>query len=160
MHHTADADPTWLSQGLQSRRDVDPIAEDVFSLDDHVAEIDAYAQFDATVRPDASVPVGHRPLHLDRAAHRINDTREFHQHAITGGLDDAAAVLGDLRIEQLMAQRFEAFERAFLVRYYSRYLHLLPNRYKLWHKSTYLLTYPAECANPAGCPQRQPGSIL
>jgi hypothetical protein len=32
-----------------------------------------------------------------------------------GDLDGAAAVLGDYRIEELMAQRFEAFERAFLV---------------------------------------------
>jgi hypothetical protein len=41
---------------------------------------------------------------------------KFHQHAIAGGLDprarpgDAAMVLGDLRIEKLMAQRLEAFE--------------------------------------------------
>jgi hypothetical protein len=31
-------------------------------------------------------------------------------------LDDAAVVLGDFRIDELMAQRFEAFEGAFLVR--------------------------------------------
>jgi hypothetical protein len=31
-------------------------------------------------------------------------------------LDDPAVVLGDLRIEELMAQCFEAFERALLVR--------------------------------------------
>jgi hypothetical protein len=29
----------------------------------------------------------------------------------TGGLDDAAAVLGDFRIEELAAERLEAFER-------------------------------------------------
>ena len=29
---------------------------------------------------------------------------------------DAALVLGDFRIEELAAERFEAFERAFLVR--------------------------------------------
>ena len=65
---------------------------------------------------DTRVPLGHRLLHLDRAAHRVDDAGKFHQQAVAGGLDDAAVVLGDLRIEELAAQRFEAFERAFLVR--------------------------------------------
>ena len=62
------------------------------------------------------VPLGHRLLHRDRAAHRIDDAGKFHQQPVAGGLDDAALVLGDLRIEKLAAQRLEAFERAFLVR--------------------------------------------
>jgi hypothetical protein len=71
---------------------------------------------DATVCADASVPLRHRLLHCDGAAHCIDDARKFHQHPVAGGLDDAAVVLGDLRIDELMAQRFEAFEGAFLVR--------------------------------------------
>src|SRR5712671_6551655 len=47
---------------------------------------------------------------------------KFHQHAVTGGLDDAAVMLGDFRIEELAAQRLEAFERAFLVRSHDNYL--------------------------------------
>src|SRR5580700_7055637 len=66
-------------------------------------------------RSRASVPLGHRLLHLDRAAHRIDDATKLHQQAVAGGLDDAAAVLGDLRVEELMAQRLEAFVRAFFV---------------------------------------------
>ena len=62
------------------------------------------------------VALGHRALHFDRATHRIDDAGEFNQHAVAGGLDDAAAVLLDLVIDQLMAHRFEAFERTFLVR--------------------------------------------
>ena len=54
--------------------------------------------------------------HLDRAAHGIDDAGELHQQAVAGGLDDAAVVLGDLRVEKLMAQRLEAFLRALLVR--------------------------------------------
>ncbi len=65
---------------------------------------------------DTGVPLGHRLLHRDRTAHRIDDTGKLHQQAVAGGLDDAALVLGDLRIEKLMAQRLEAFERAFFVR--------------------------------------------
>ena len=56
------------------------------------------------------------PAALRPAAHRIDDAGKLHQQAIAGGLDDAAMVLGDLRIEELAAQRLEAFERAFLIR--------------------------------------------
>jgi hypothetical protein len=40
---------------------------------------------------------------------------KFHQHAVAGGLDDGAVMFADFRIEELAAQRFEAFERAFLI---------------------------------------------
>jgi hypothetical protein len=60
--------------------------------------------------------MSHRLLHCDRAAHGIDNARKLHQQAVAGGLDDAAMMLGDLRIEEFAAQRLEAFERAFLVR--------------------------------------------
>jgi hypothetical protein len=115
MSRVGDEHPAGIGEGLDPRGDVDAVAIEIVALDDDVAEIDADAQLDAVVSPDARVPFGHRLLHLDRTAHRINDTGKFDQHAVTGGLDDAAMVLGDLRIEKLAAQRFEAFERAFLV---------------------------------------------
>src|SRR5207245_3395880 len=111
-----EPEATGLGDAFDPRRDIDAVAIEVVALDDHVAEIDADAQFDAVVCPDTSVPLGHRLLHFDRAAHRIDDARKFHQQAVAGGLDDAAVVLGDLRIDELAAQRFEAFERALLVR--------------------------------------------
>jgi hypothetical protein len=46
--------------------------------------------------------------HLDRTSHRINDDHKLHQHAVAGGLVDAALVLADLRIDELAAQRLEA----------------------------------------------------
>ena len=70
--------------------------------------------------PTAGVPLRHRLLHRDGAAHCIDDAGKLRQHAVAGGLDDAAVMLGDLRIDELMAQRFEAFVRAFLIRPISR----------------------------------------
>jgi hypothetical protein len=66
--------------------------------------------------PTPGVPLGHCLLHRDRAAHCIDDAGKLDQQAVTGGLDDAAAMLGDFRIEELTAQRIQAFEGAFLVR--------------------------------------------
>jgi hypothetical protein len=60
--------------------------------------------------------VDHPALHFGGTAHRVDDARKLHQQAVTGGLDDAAPVLPNLRIDQLPAMRVEAFERTLLVR--------------------------------------------
>ena len=67
-----------IGEGFDPCRDVDAVAIEVVALDDHIAEIDADAQFDAIVRSDTGVSLGHRLLHLDLAAHRIDDARKFH----------------------------------------------------------------------------------
>jgi hypothetical protein len=115
INRIGDEHPAGIGQGFDPRSDVDPIAINVIGLDDDVAEIDADAQLDAAVRADTRVPFGHRLLHHDRAADRIDNAGKLHQHAVAGGLDDATAVFGDLRIEELAAQRLEAFVRALLI---------------------------------------------
>jgi hypothetical protein len=122
VNRIGDEHPAGIGQGFDPRRDVDAVAIEVVALDDHVAEIDADAQLDAAVRRDADVPLGHRLLDFDRAAHRIDDAGKLDQQTVAGGLDDTTVMLGDFRIEQLAAQRFEAFERAFLVRPLDRYI--------------------------------------
>src|SRR5260370_16606092 len=106
-----EAPPAGIGQGFDPCGDVDAVAVEVVTLDDNVAEIDPDAQFDAVVRPDARVPLGHRLLHCDGAAHRIDDARKFYQHAVAGGLDDATVVLADLRIDDLPAHRLHASKR-------------------------------------------------
>jgi hypothetical protein len=110
-----DEHPTGVSQSFDPYGDVDAVAIEIIALGDHVAEIDADAQLDAALRFDARVPLRHHLLHLDRTADRVDDPGKFHQHAVAGGLDDAAVVLGDFRIEELAAQGFEAFVRALLI---------------------------------------------
>jgi len=68
-----DQHPAGIGQGFDAYGDIDAVAIEVVALDDHIAEIDADAQFDAIVRRDTGVPLGHRLLHRDRAAHRIDD---------------------------------------------------------------------------------------
>jgi hypothetical protein len=109
MDRIGDEHPAGIGQGFDPCCDVDAVTVEVVALDDHVAEIDADAPFDAVVRRDTSVPLGHPLLHFDRAAHRVDDAGKFDQDAVAGGLDDPAVVLGDLRIEELAAQRLEAF---------------------------------------------------
>ena len=110
-----DADAARLGQRLEPCGDVDAVAEDVVAIDDDVAEIDADAELDAPILGHVRMALGGGLLHLDGAAHGVDDASEFYQHAVAGGLDDAAAVFGDLRVDQLTAQGLEARERAFLV---------------------------------------------
>jgi len=64
----------------------------------------------------ASLAIHHSALHLGRATDRIDDARKFNEDAVAGGLDDAALVLLDFRIDQLPSMRLKPVERAFLIR--------------------------------------------
>jgi hypothetical protein len=44
---------------------------------------------------------GHLALHLDGAAQCIHHTAELDEQSVAGGFDEAAAMLGDFRIEEL-----------------------------------------------------------
>ncbi len=50
-----------------------------------------------------------------RAGDRFDDARELDQNAVAGGLDDAALVLGNLRVDQLAAMGAQPRQRAGLV---------------------------------------------
>ena len=60
-------------------------------------------------------PLGHAALDQDSAGDRVDNAGEFAEHAVAHELDDAAAVLGDERLEQLLAVGLEAVEGTLLV---------------------------------------------
>jgi hypothetical protein len=51
MDRVGDEDAAEIGQGFDARGDVDTVAIEVVALDDHIAEIDADAQFDMAIRP-------------------------------------------------------------------------------------------------------------
>jgi hypothetical protein len=73
VHRPRHADPAGLGQGFEAGGDVDAVAVDVVVVADDVAEIDADAEFDAPLGRHIGVALGHSLLHLDGAAHRIDD---------------------------------------------------------------------------------------
>jgi hypothetical protein len=93
-HDAADADPAWLGQRFQTRRDVDAVAEDVLVLD-HVAKVDPNAELYPLIDRGYCIALAHLPLHLDRAAHRVDDAGELDQYSVAGGLDYPAMVFGE-----------------------------------------------------------------
>src|SRR5262249_39430839 len=64
---------------------------------------------------DIGVADRHFALHIDRAAHRIDDAGKFDEQPVARGLDDAAAMFLDLGVAELAADRPERGEGAFLV---------------------------------------------
>jgi hypothetical protein len=103
-HDAAHTDPAGLGHGFEAGGDVDAVAVNVALVDDNIAEIDADAELDAPFNQDVSVALGHRALHLGRAAHCTHDAGKLDQRAVAGGFDKAAAVLLDLWVEQFALQ--------------------------------------------------------
>ena len=68
---------------------------DVIFLNDHVAQIDADPELYPPRWRDVRVASRHPPLNFGSAQHRVGHAVELEQHAVAGGLDDAAAVLRD-----------------------------------------------------------------
>ncbi len=112
-----ETDRARLGDALQPRGDIDAVAHQVaVGLLDHVAEMDADAEFDAAVDGHAGVALDHAVLHLDGAAHRVDHAAELDQSPVAGPLDDATVVDGDGRVDQVAAQSPQPRERALLVR--------------------------------------------
>jgi len=106
----ADANAAGLRQRLQTRRDVDAVTKNIVVIDDDVADVDADPEVDALLGRQTRIPLGHAALHVDRAAHRVDDAGELQQQSIAGSLDDPAVVLSDLGVDQLAPVRFQGRE--------------------------------------------------
>jgi hypothetical protein len=110
-----NANTARLGERFEPRRNIDPVAIDVASLGDDVADIDAGAQRDAAILRKTSVPPDHAALDRDGEADRVHRAREFGQDAVARRLDDAAVMHGDQRIDQILALRLQGAQRTDLV---------------------------------------------
>src|SRR6516225_5763475 len=103
-HDPTHTDSTRLCQGFEAGGEVDAAAVNVALVDYDIAKVNADAELDAPLSWDVSIALGHSALHLDRAAHRIDDTGKLHQRAVAGGFDEAATVLLDPWVDQFALQ--------------------------------------------------------
>ena len=86
-------DTARISNAFKARGNVDAVAHQVaIALLDHVAQMDADAELDATLRRKTRVALDHAILHLDCAANGIDDASELYEDAVTRPLDDAAVI--------------------------------------------------------------------
>ena len=109
-------DAARISNAFKTRGDVDAVAHQVaVALLDHIAEMDADPELDATLGRQASVALDHAVLHLDGAADGIDHAAELDEDAVAGPLDDAAVMQGDGRVDQIAAERPQPRKRPLLV---------------------------------------------
>src|SRR6478672_1664547 len=114
-----EVDPSRFTFGLHSCSHIHAITKDVITINDYIANINAYAEDDAgttvSVSSTGVVAIRHRLLHSHRAVHGIDGAGELQQHPVTRGLDDATVVRGNRRINQLAPMRFQCLQRSDLV---------------------------------------------
>ncbi|HEY3681194.1 MAG TPA: hypothetical protein VGL45_20970 [Bradyrhizobium sp.] len=115
MRIVGDADTARFGNSLEPRRDVDAIAKDIVVVDDDVADMHPDAKFDPELGRHAGVLARHFLLDNDRATRGIDHAGELGQHAVSGVLDDAAAMAGDRRVHQRLSECLQLGNRAFLV---------------------------------------------
>src|SRR5713226_4668991 len=114
MHFPGNAYAPRVGETLEAGGDVDAVTVDLLAIHHHVAEVHADAEFHPALGWQRSVLGLERGLDLDGALHGIHDAGELRQYAITGGVDEAAAMLLDQRIDQLAVGR-ESAQRRLLV---------------------------------------------
>ena len=100
-----DTDTARFSQTFETGSDVHPVTEDVLVRHNDVALVNADAELDAIVAGYGGISLIHPTLPLRRTTQCINHTGKFDQQAITGRLDDAATVFGDLRVDKVRPDR-------------------------------------------------------
>ncbi len=91
---TGNANPSGLGDCLQSRRDVDAVAQEVAAPDHHIPNMDADAEAEGTICINARTEVRKGPLDLDSALNGIDDGGEFGDNAVASGISDPAPMVG------------------------------------------------------------------
>ncbi len=74
---------------------------------------DAY--LDSTILGNVGVAPSHGSLSFNGATHSVEYARKFDQDSVTRGLDDAAMMLGNLRIDEFATVRLKRRQSAFLI---------------------------------------------
>jgi hypothetical protein len=95
VNPTGHADAPRFRKALQARSHVHAIPENVARLRDYISLVDADPELDALVLRNVLIPLGHSTLDFHSTAERVHNTRELHEEAVSSGLHDPTAILGD-----------------------------------------------------------------
>ena len=112
-HLARNANTPGICKLLQPRCYIHSFTVAIVTLDNHLSQIDANADFDPILFRNARVALHHAALERYRAFDGIDDAAKFRQQAIAHELEDAAVMLADFRLQQvpevvLVCQHVEA----------------------------------------------------
>jgi hypothetical protein len=100
LNTSRNADAARLRYPFQTCRYVHSITENVATIYDDIANIDANAELDFPLLRQAGIAFSHPALHVDGAAHGVDHATELGQHSVAGVLDNVSTVLADLGIDE------------------------------------------------------------
>jgi hypothetical protein len=115
LHSGRYADATRLCKTLQTCRHVHAVAENVATIDNNVANIDANAELDALSLWHLGIALHHAALNINGTAYRFHDAAEFSEQPIYGVLDDPTTVLSDPGVHKGAQMARELGARPFFV---------------------------------------------
>ncbi len=96
-----NADATRLRNVLEPRRDIDAVPKDIMWFDDHVTDIDADPEGNASILRVGGRKFSDAGLELRSSSYRLYGARKLRQEPVAGILHDAAAVFSDCRVGNL-----------------------------------------------------------
>jgi hypothetical protein len=98
---TGNVDAVRRRNAFQTHRDVDASAVNIAILENDVADVNAKAKVEATVRIQREIFILIETLDLDGAPHRTDNARKLGQETISRTLDDMTAVGGEGGLDQI-----------------------------------------------------------
>jgi hypothetical protein len=99
LNLTGHTYPAGFRNTLQPRSHVYTIAKNIAVIDNYIAYVDAYSEFDSTIARYIDVALGNRTLDGNRAAYGINCADEFKQGTVARCLNNATSMLRNLGID-------------------------------------------------------------
>ena len=106
--------PARIGQSFDACRDVHPVAVNVVAVNNHVAHIDSYAEFDLRFVNKAFVALGDQILDFKRTTDSVYGACKLHQ-AVANEFDDASGMLCGWGIDEIAPDGFEPRQRSRLV---------------------------------------------
>ena len=95
-----------ISNPFEARCNIDTVAHHVtIAFRDHIAEMNADAELDATLGRKPRNALDHAVLHLNGAADGIDHASELDENPISRAVDDTSVMQGDGGIDQIAAER-------------------------------------------------------
>jgi hypothetical protein len=98
----ADIDLPWLRQAFEPSSNIDAVSVDILIVGDHIAGIYADAKPEAPIGSDPGAQLRQFMLDIERAINRVDCAVELDQEPVSGGADQAAAMLGDLGLDRVL----------------------------------------------------------
>jgi hypothetical protein len=95
--------------------DVHAFSIAVLTLDDHLAEVDADADLDATILLYRGITFENAPLDRDCTFDGVDDTAKFGEQPIAHEFENAPMVFSDLGLEELFPMQLKLLEGTGLV---------------------------------------------